>query len=155
MNFFVLEPQLIPRKPDGIYEVDHCYSDHRLTLRVPGVITNWPNIIHRLKMQSFVDHPLLETLFFPADFHGQINPQEYLRILLRLPIVRRSFLRIKMPQEHPQVTNSLLRIFLLNTNPILFLRFLRKLRRNICGFSCGSSYRISCGFFCRFDLFFV
>ena len=59
-------------------------------------------------------HSLLETLVFPADFHGQNNPQEYLRILLRL----RGFLRIKMPQEHPQVTNILLRIFLLNNNPV-------------------------------------
>jgi len=52
---------------------------------------------------------------FSSDLHAKNNPHEYLRILLQLPLVRRSFLRIKMPQEHPQVTIILLRILVLTT----------------------------------------
>jgi len=42
-------------------------------------------------MLLFLMRPTLETLVFPADFHAEINPQKYLRILLLMPLVRRSF----------------------------------------------------------------
>jgi len=37
---------------------------------------------------------LPETVVFPADLHAENYPQKYLRILLRMPLVKRSFQRI-------------------------------------------------------------
>ena len=54
---------------------------------------------------------LLESLVFPAVFYAENNPQEYLRILLLITLVIRSFLRIQISQDYPQVKFNLLRIF--------------------------------------------
>ncbi|RHN77858.1 hypothetical protein MtrunA17_Chr1g0159281 [Medicago truncatula] len=71
------------------------------------------SILHFLFILDMI-FSLLETLIFPADLHAEDSPQEYLRILLRITLVIPSFLRIRIPQEHPRVTFILLGNYLRN-----------------------------------------
>jgi len=67
------------------------------------------------------------------DFPAENIPQEILKILLPIPLLKRNFLRIILPSEYPQERSSFPTVLL--TIPLTW-----KFRRYICGFSCGSSY---------------
>jgi len=77
-----------------------------LVVVVAIAIISFPNSV--IKPEEINNSCLVTTRNsrFTCDFPKEINPQEFLRILLRSLLLWTCFLRLQRPHENPQVTNT-------------------------------------------------